>query len=284
MSIDSAKQLLAWKPPYLGNPFIADGILLPETRMIIFGEAGSWKSNLALHTMFSISQGKEWMGYKTQPAVVLKVQAELPKYIDRERLVVYGASAGLLPDNIFFKTVGDTIGGDERVKLDTTFGMQALAKYIEEVQARNPSAQLVVLLDPLKDVMAGKITDEYDVRKFQDNLNSLISKYHFAVIIFHHSRKRQAAGNGEGYLDGGGEESLGSIHWKNWCDTMLRSVIINPYSGSDIIEYRWEKHRNARKYLKSFKAQWSRGTLLPTILVEEAVDVEDISIHGFQGD
>jgi len=211
---------------------------------------------------------------------VLKVQAELPKYIDRERAIIYAMATRARPDNIFFKTVGDTIGGDERVKLDTGWGVQAVTKYLEEAKSRSPGTPLVLLLDPLKDLMAGKITDEYEVRKFQDNLNTLMRKYNFATVIFHHSRKHQFAG-GEA-VDMGGEEGLGSIHWKNWCDTMLRAVITNPYSGSDTIEYRWEKHRNARKYLKSFRARWSRGTLLPTKLEEEVVLPDSISLRGLE--
>lgn len=263
MSIDNIHQLLAWKPPYMGNAFIGGGILLPETRMIVFGSAGSWKSNLAIHTTFAIAEGLPWFGFKTRKAVVLKVQAELPKYMDRERIEAYALAVRSKPDHAFFKTV------DERVKIDTTWGAQTLSRYIEEVKLRDPDLPLVLLLDPLKDLMAGHISEEYDVRKFQDNLNAILRKYNVSVIIFHHPRKRHTEQEHGGFIDSGGEESLGSIHWFNWCDTMLRTIILNPYSGSDLIEYRWEKHRNAKRFLKSFTVQWDRNTLLPSVVEEE---------------
>lgn len=275
MSIDSIHQLLTWKPPYIGDAFISSGILLPCTRMIVFGAAGSWKSMLAMYTAVTIAEGKPWFGFQTRKATIFKVQAELPKYMDRERLEIYVRSSGLKPANVYFKTPED------RLKLDTTWGANELSRDINEVKQRSPNTPVVVLLDPLKDLMAGKITDEYDVRKFQDNVNQLIQKHSITVVIFHHPRKRHTDESGS-FFDAGAEESLGSNHWFNWCDTMIKTNITNPYAGSDIIEYRWEKHRNARRFLETFTVQWNRNTLMPTLISKGEVDLQHLSIRNLE--
>lgn len=250
-----------WKPPYVGNAFISEGILLPETRLIIFGAFGSWKSVLSIYTTFSLANGAPWFGYRTRKSTVFKYQAELPKYMDKERIENYARASNSYPDNVFFKTV------DDRAKLDTSWGLQSFAKDIEEVKLRSPDTPLIVLLDPLYTMMAGHISDEYDVKKFQDNMNTTIAKYHITVIIVHHPRKSKME---EGQtVDMGGEEIMGSSYWMNWCDTMLRCKVTNPYAGADVVEYRWEKTRNAKKFLKPFTVRWNRDTLQPTVEVEE---------------
>jgi len=69
---------MAWQPEKQ-NAIVGQGILLPETRLMIFGQAGAWKSMLSVHTAFTIANGSDWFGYKTSKAATLKYQAELPK-------------------------------------------------------------------------------------------------------------------------------------------------------------------------------------------------------------
>jgi RecA-family ATPase len=272
MSVLSIKQLLAWKPPYLGDAFISDGILLPGTRMIVCGPPGSWKSMLAQHTAIQIANGNNWFLFGTRKATVLKVQVELPQFLDQQRLSTYVSKTGNSPDNVFYDTPEDML------KLDQPWGMAILAKSIEEAKHRCPNTPLVVILDPLKDLMGGKITDEQDVQKWQDNCKMLQQKYNFAVIIFHHPRKRQSDDNG--FKDSGAEEGVGSYKWNAWCDTWLTTKIVNPYSGSNIIEYRWEKHRNAHKFLPNFKAVWN-DSLVPTIIKD---DPPEVSLNNLKGE
>ena len=131
MPIDNIKQLIAWQPEKQ-NAIVEEGILLPETRLMIFGQPKAWKSMMALHTAFVIANGLSWFGYKTSKAATLKYQAELPKAIDRDRVVKYAKGANSYPDNIFFKTVY------ERVKLDTSWGMMSFNKDVEEIKSRCP--------------------------------------------------------------------------------------------------------------------------------------------------
>ena len=80
--------LINWQPPHYTS-IIHSGILNVKNRMLIFGDEGSWKSILVLHTAHSIARGSRWLGFDTTACNVLRLQAELPMYIDRERTVKY---------------------------------------------------------------------------------------------------------------------------------------------------------------------------------------------------
>lgn len=277
MPIDSIQQLLAWQPEKQ-NAIIEEGILLPETTFMIFGQAGAWKSMLSLHTAFAIANGLSWFGYKTAKAATLKYQAELPKAIDRDRVAKYARGANSYPSNVFFKTVY------ERVKLDTSWGIASFNKDVQEVKTRCPDSHLVVILDPLYMLMAGHISDEYDVKKFQDNIKESKTKLQYSIIIIHHSRLTRVDSSGS-VVDLGAEEVMGSSYWNNWCDTMVRVKLLNPYSGSDRIEISFDKVRNAQTILPGFQVRWDRSNLQPTVTSRAAVDTGgEPSIRGLKED
>lgn len=271
MSVDSLDQLLSWQPE-AQESIIDGGILLPETRMMIFGQAKAWKSMLATHTAFCISSGLSWFGYNTTPATTLKYQAELPKAIDRNRVEKYVKGANLYPKNIFFKTP------QERIKLDTTWGIASLNKDIEEVKSRSPNQRIVLIIDPMYKLMAGHISDEYDVKKVQDNLDELKDKHGLSIIIAHHSRLLRTDASGK-VVDLGAEEVMGSSYWNNWCDTMIRVKLLNPYGGSDTVEVSFELVRNAEAFLPKFQVKWNRSNLQPTVISQSKVDTDDLSVR-----
>ena len=251
---------------------------MPETTFMIFGQAGAWKSMLSLHTAFAIANGLSWFGYKTAKAATLKYQAELPKAIDRDRVAKYARGANSYPSNVFFKTVY------ERVKLDTSWGIASFNKDVQEVKTRCPDSHLVVILDPLYMLMAGHISDEYDVKKFQDNIKESKTKLQYSIIIIHHSRLTRVDSSGS-VVDLGAEEVMGSSYWNNWCDTMVRVKLLNPYSGSDRIEISFDKVRNAQTILPGFQVRWDRSNLQPTVTSRAAVDTGgEPSIRGLKED
>ena len=82
------QDLLDWTPPP-NYRIISGGVLNVKNRMLIFGDEGSWKSMLALHTAHCISRGSRWLGFRTNPCNVLRLQVELPMYTDRDRIEKY---------------------------------------------------------------------------------------------------------------------------------------------------------------------------------------------------
>jgi len=268
MSIDTIRELINWQPP-AQKSVIDEGILLPETRMIIFGPAKAWKTMLSLHTAFCIANGADWFGYKTTKCVVLKFQTELPKAIDRKRILKYAQGLNSYPANVLFKTA-------QYIKLDSSYGISLLDKDIQQIEARYPGQHIVLILDPLYLFMSGHITDEYDVRRLLDNLDQMRDKHHITLIIVHHSRLTRVDSSGN-VIDLGPEETMGSSYFNNWTDTMVRARVINPYSGGNRVEMSFELTRHAETVLPSFQVEWSRATLQPIVIKRNIVEVDEPS-------
>jgi RecA-family ATPase len=276
--IENIFQLRDWQPPYRPDAIIEEGILLPQTATIIFGAAKSWKTMHSTHLAFCIASGLPWFGYKTTPANTFVHQVELPKLIDRDRIIKYANGRELWPNNIMFKTPTD------QVLLDTTWGMNALAKDIEEVKARmpEPNRPLVVILDPLYLHMSGSISDSDDAKKFILNCNTLRNKYGITLIIVHHSRLTKVDNSGT-VVDLGPEEAMGSSYWNNWVDTMIRFKVTNPYQGADKTEVSFALTRNAQNFLPRFTVQWYRHNLMPVVIERDDTNYDEPTVHNLVG-
>lgn len=271
-SFDTLDELMAWQPPE--QKFIIDsGILHPETRLLIFGPAKrAWKSNLALHTAFCLAEGSEWFGFQTTPCLPFIVQTELPKALYKKRVQTYISHRRPLSHRVIFKTI-------HRLKLDTPWGADVLEKDIALAQARFPNNHIVLILDPLYKLMAGHITDDYDVKKFQDNIDELKDKYKISIILIHHTRLTRL--DARGYeTDLGAEEMFGSSMFNNWCDTACKISPRTKYDDGKV-KLTFELVRHAESILPSLDIQWSRLTLQPTVTARGPIDLdsEEISIR-----
>ena len=268
-TIDTLYQLKQWEPPYRPDAIIEEGILLPNTVLMLFGAAGTWKTMNSIHLAFCLAKGEPWFGFKTTQATVFCHQVELPKLIVRDRVTKYSNGSRAVSQNLFFKTPADDL------LLDTTFGLQQLMKDVEEVKRRatNPDLPLVVILDPLYLYLAGHISDEYEVKKFQQNVNQLRKKHNVTFVIIHHARLRRVDSSGQ-VVDLGAEEIMGSSYWNNWLDTIVRVQLVNPFTGNDIVHVSFDKTRNSQTFHPGFKVKWHRESLIPEI-IERDIIVED---------
>ena len=273
-TIDNEHQLLSWMPAYRPDAIIEEGILLPGTVMMMFGAAGTWKTMNSMHLAYCIAQGQSWFGFQTSPATVFAHQVELPKLLLKDRFLKYKRGNRVSSSNIFFMTPADD------VVLDTTFGLSELARNIEEVQRRaaDPKLPLVIILDPLMLYLSGHISDEYDVRKFQRNVNSLRRKYNATFIIIHHARLTRTDTGGQ-IVDLGAEEIMGSSYWNNWLDTIIRVKLVNPYSGSDTVRMDFGKTRNAQNFLAGFTVKWHRENLVPEVIDRDIIEENEPTIR-----
>ena len=161
------------------------------------------------------------------------------------------------------------------------YGNYQLENYIKIAQQSAGPLHLVLILDCLYKLMSGHISDEYDAKQLIDNIDELIAKYHFSIIIIHHVHKTRfdAAGN---ILDLGPEESMGSSYWGNWVDTMVRVKLLDQSTTSKRTEMSFELTRNAEETLNPFRVEWSRETLQPRITKRLEIEYaeEDITIRG----
>jgi RecA-family ATPase len=274
LPVDSLDELLDWKPTRQ-RQIISDGILLPETSLMIFGGAKSWKSMLSLHLMYCLSSGKDWFGFHTSKCSTLRYQVELPKAVERDRVEKFMSSNGSRPLNMYFET-------SPYSKIDTGYGKQALEKSIKDAQERSPENHLVLILDPVYLLITGHISDDYDVKKLLDNINWLKAKYHFSVVLLHHTHKTRVNNAGE-VIDLGSEEVMGSSLFNDWIDTMVRVSLTNPNTGKNKVRLTFELSRHAQKMLPTFNIEWDRATLHPKTLKREIITEEDVSIRNLTG-
>ena len=276
MLIDSIFQFRDWRPPYKPTAIIEDRLLLPETALFLFGSAKAWKTWHSLHLAFCIASGKPWFGYEVKRATVFRYQAELTKWIDQERTFDYAKLQR--PNNIFFKTP------EENTLLDTTWGMKLLIHDIEEVQRRTPNQEdpLVIILDPIYLLMQGDPSDGQDTKRLILQLREIMRKYHATFIIIHHARLTKTDHTGT-EVDMGFEEIMGSSYWGNFCDTMLRSKLLNQYTGANETKVSFLLHRNAKKFHPAFIVRWDRRLLEPEVIQRDIIEDDEPTVRDFVG-
>lgn len=211
--------------------------------MIMYGKGGLYKSLLCLHTMLALNRGENWLGYKTHKCKVAFMTAEgcLEDLQDRASDYCNGMKVDTAAIDCHLTVERDT-------KLDKGYGIQMLeqklfSKYIPDV----------LIIDPIYAVTSGRMTDEYDVRKFIDEMNKLITKYQFALILVHHTRKDQIA-DGE-IVECDEDDLMGSVVWRNWCDTIIKVSKTDRTERDGIIRVSFSKCRNTRKKIVPFDVQ-----------------------------
>lgn len=273
----NSKEYLNWTPPYIPQ-IIAGGIMELQTRMIIFGDPKSWKSMLTLHTGFCLANGIDWFGFKTERCIVYKLQLELPMHIDHQRFIKY--SSNLIvpnhrdPINFLHHT-------DNYMKLDSLHGYNKLAQDCERIREQYPSLPMVIILDPLYKMTIGHLADEYDMKKLFDNVDMLKDKFRASVIIIHHSRKTTLNEKSQ-VLDRGAEEASGTRFLSGWCDTMIKTTLLNPNGRKDKVKVSFSVTRNATDVLSNFSIHWSYKTLYPDFIESELPEDPEPTIRNLE--
>jgi len=283
----TVSDLLDWKPPYHYR-IISGGVLNIKNRMIIFGDEGSWKSILALHTAHCIARGSRWLGFRTYPANVLRIQVELPMYIDRERIEKYCASSKriyLARDSHTEVTGAELDRLDNRatdyayptnainrteqfLHIDESSGWESLRRNVETCITELPELPLVVVLDPLYKMFNRDISSEVDVKPLLDKIDMIMEDAKsipgISFVIVHHTRKSKTDESGTP-ISMGSQDATGSRAWSRWADTILR---IDPEPNDKTmtkVRATFTKHRNAEDVLPTLKLRWDRDTLHPLI-------------------
>jgi len=281
-NIDDIQSLSIWEPAHNADELISNGLLSPGSRMIYFGGPKSWKTILAQHTAFCLATGRDWLGFHTRICIPFKLQVELPKAIEKKRVLKYSNAMLQLtgrpdlasPPNMYFRT-------DNYIKLDTPAGVKSLEQNLDLISRRYPHNTIVLILDPVYKLITGHIEDSYDVQRLLDHLDLMMGQFNLAIILVHHARKSRISNDGS-IVDLGAEESTGSRYLANWCDTMIQLRLVNPRESQVEVMLNFVHTRNAEEDLPNIKVKWERSTLLPTILStdfhisETALDIRDL--------
>lgn len=281
------QDLLKWTPPP-NYRIISGGVLNVKNRMLIFGDEGSWKSILALHTAHCIARGSSWLGFRTTLSNVLRLQVELPMYTDRERTDKYCIASKqiyLAKDERKEVTSAELDRLDNRatdyayplvvnrteqfIHIDESSGWESLRKNIQLCIAELPPLPLVVILDPLYKMFNRNISEETDVKPMLDKIDLVMEDASKSIpgvsfIIVHHTRK--AITESGRVISMGSQDATGSRALVRWADTVLR---IDPDPNDNTltkVKATFTKHRNAEDVLPLLILRWNRDTLHPQIL------------------
>jgi hypothetical protein len=251
MRADSVGDLYRWNPPPI-IPIIEE-IMFPQNKVFIYGRYKSWKSMLAMHTGYCLAQGTPWFGFNTTKSVVLVVQCEIQKYQYKIRSDKY-ADGNQLSDKLAKRIACEEnlhIASEPYIKLDQGFGYQALEA---EIYRLHPT---VIIIDPLYKVVSGRLSDEWEMRKFTDRVDMLIDKHKVSVIIIHHDRKEQIQ---EGQvMNRGSQEMYGTVFFQGWCDSSVRLEVQDGNENEvDVIP---DILRNAQQDIKPFRVAIDKKTL-----------------------
>ena len=280
--------LLAWIPPS-NYRIISGGVLNVKNRMIIFGDEGSWKSMLALHTAHCISRGSRWLGFRTNPSNVLRLQVELPMYTDRERVDKYCIGSKqiyLAKDEHKEVTSAELDRLDARatdyayplvinrteqyIHIDESSGWESLRKNIQTCISELPPLPLVVILDPLYKMFNRNLSEATDVKPMLDKIDLIMEDASQSIpgvsfIIVHHTRKTKVDESGRP-ISQGSQDATGWRGLVQWADTVLR-IDLDPHDYTMTkVNATFTKHRNAEDILPALVLRWNRDTLHPQIL------------------
>ena len=245
LKAETIQQLIDWEPPKV-REIIGDGILWPGTKGLIYGQFGTWKSMIAMHTGYCLTTGRNWFGHQVNRCPTLMLQMEIPKMLFRERHKKYLLGNKLLaPPDLWTVT-------DHSLTLDRGFGIQGVESLLAALRPQ------VLIIDPIYKIMQGNINENDQVKPVLDLFDRWISTYHLSVLLIGHPRKPSKEElNHE--IDFQGYELMGASFWANWFDTMAR---VTPVPGSkNHILMEFNKVRNAQIEIPSVLVTIDRNTL-----------------------
>ena len=273
--------------------------------MLIFGDEGSWKSMLALHTAHCIARGSRWLGFRTNPSNVLRLQVELPMYTDRERIDKYCIASKQIyiakyeQQNVT-STELDSLDNkatnyaypmvisrtEQFIHIDESSGWESLRKNILTCIAELPPLPLVVILEPLYKMFNRNLSNEEDVKPMLDKMDLIMEDLSnicpgISFIIIHHTRKTITESGRP--VSMGSQDATGSRALVRWVDTVLR-IDPDPTDGTlTKVKTTFTKHRNAEDALPVLILRWNRDTLHPQILsriMPKYEDEDELELRG----
>ncbi|MFA5384164.1 MAG: AAA family ATPase [Eubacteriales bacterium] len=241
-------ELSAWTPPLVDN-IIANNILLNQGTMCIYGAEGRFKSMLALDLMYHIASGKDWFDYKTTAMPTYYFQSEIPQHPLQTRSDKYRIGNNINARNCWLAT-------DLYEKLDTGWGATIMEKELARCQPK------VLIIDPMYNSFAAKLTDESEIDKLLNRLNMWRKAYHCAIILIHHNRKEEHAEGAAFHY--GTDELYGHGNIKKWLDTIIYVEMTN--AGDPIVDLKltFEKVRHAESLIYPIDIQINRNNLVFT--------------------
>ena len=211
---DSYEDLLMWNPGPK-EELIGSGLLMPQSKIVVFGAPKTYKSLLACQMACCLARGEDWLGFtpiqyqlngkQRYSHKVLYVQCEIPHRAFRDRIVKMGGMHPPAFDMLHLQT-------DFQLRLDTQGGLNKLISWIESTR---PS---VIFIDPFYKILSN--LDEATFNRLFDNVDSLIDKYSCSFVFVAHDTKPQNNDKGQ-VIHKGGAGMRGPRTLEGWFESII---------------------------------------------------------------
>jgi hypothetical protein len=170
-----------------------DGLIAKGSRVVLYGEFGSWKSWLALDLAMALATGQPWLGhFKThQPRSVLYVDEEMAFRTLARRIKRLAMGYGL--NGPAAETLPALALTHVGLRLDTP---ESAAQFLDDVQQQWDFDPDVIVVETIRRVLVGSEVDAKDVA----NLWRAVEPWRDeqgkrrTILLVHHMRKRSFQG------------------------------------------------------------------------------------------
>lgn len=170
-------------PPVVPDPIIGSesAVLLPAGELtVVSGASKGGKTTFVAAASVAIAAGRPFLGMPTRQGTVVYVQADDPVAFWTRRVGMIAKALQVEPgelDGHFYTS------SEQRLLLDDRSDVDRLLRHLSELQ---PS---VVVLDPLRRLMAGEENSATDMAQVIRNLDRIRDELGCALVLVHHSRK-----------------------------------------------------------------------------------------------
>jgi len=167
--------------PEEDEPYLIDGFLPRNGRIMLMGPAKEGKSFLALQIGLAIAKGEPFMGRKSSPGRVLYLQYDTPHKLWLKRMRKLHKAGVVFHDDFL---VLDPSDKNYHGKIDVLGGEEDIEYLKTVVMATKPD---VVIIDTLRKLYNGDENSSAIGKQVFDILNDIFKQQ--AVIYIHHSHK-----------------------------------------------------------------------------------------------
>ena len=179
MSLD----IRSYKDVYLPRhpiEYIVDNLISTSSLNIFFGAPGSKKTYSLLNMAVAVSNGTDWLNFKTKKSPVLFIDEESGRdhIIPRLEQVMRGLSTFDANENLDLQYL--SLSG---IKLDKKQDASELENNIQEKNIK------LTILDALAEIMSGDENSKQDMQLVMSNLKRISENTHSAIILVHHTTK-----------------------------------------------------------------------------------------------
>lgn len=160
--------------------YVVEGLISTSSLNIFFGAPGSKKTYSLLNMAVAVSNGSDWLNFKTKKFPVLFIDEESggDHIVPRLEQVVRGTSLYDVKENIDLNYL--SLSG---IKLDKQKDIDGIEQDIKEKNIK------LIILDALSEVVSGDENSKKDIQPVMSNLKRIAENTHSAVILIHHTTK-----------------------------------------------------------------------------------------------